>query len=470
LKTVYDLVVIGSGPAGEKGAAQAAYFGKRVAIVERAPYLGGAGVNTGAIPSKTLRETALYFSGLRQRGLYGIDYSLRDGLTIPDFMYRQQVVVENERGIVQENLEQHGIDVIQGEASLRDQHTVIVDTPAGEHIELEARIILVATGASPFQPPGIPFDRELVYDSDSILGMQRIPKSMVVLGGGVIGCEFAALFAALGVEVTLVSTGSRLLPVIDSEIAERLRAHLENLGMRFLFGDRVVSMERTAGAARMRLESGETLSGDVALIATGRQSNVEGLGLERLGIELGSRGLVLVNEHYQTNVPNIYAAGDVIGFPALASTSMEQARVAMVHAFDLGYKDAVSAILPIAIYTVPEIGMVGLTEDACRTGQIPYLIGRAYYAKSPRGQIVGDLTGMLKLVFSPADKRLLGAHLIGEVASELVHLAAQIMAIQGGIDAFISAVYNYPSLSDCYKYAAYDGLGNRQRWLAGEAG
>jgi len=460
----YDLVVIGSGPAGEKGAAQAAYFGKRVALVERASYVGGAGVNTGTIPSKTLRETALYFSGLRQRGLYGIDYSLRKDITVADFMYREHAVVESERSIVRENLEKHGIELIHGEASLLDANTVSVRTPVGAQRELQTEIVLVATGSSPFHPPNIPHDDRLIYDSDTILRMHHMPKSMVLLGGGMIGCEYAALFAALGVDVTLVTTGSGLLPVVDSEIAERLRVHLMNLGMHFLFNDRVLTVERGDGVS-VRLASGKAVAADVALVAAGRRSNIEGLGLEALGVELGERGLILVNERYQTSKPNIYAAGDVIGFPALASTAMEQARVAMVHAFDLRYKEAVSAVLPIAIYTIPEIAMVGLSEDACREKEIPYLVGRAYYAKSPRGQIIGDVTGMLKLVFSPTDKRLLGAHLIGELAAELIHLGAQVLTAGGGIDSFIAAVYNYPSLSDSYKYAAYDGLGNWQLWL-----
>jgi NAD(P) transhydrogenase len=466
----YDLIVIGSGPAGEKGAAQAAYWGKKVALIERAPHLGGAGINTGTVPSKTLRETALYFSGLRQRGLYGIDYSLKDNLTVADFMYRKQIVVESEWGIIQRNLERHNIEVIHGEASLRDAHSVRVRRADGTETGLTAGVILVATGSSPFHPPDVPFDHRLIYDSDSILSMSHIPQTMTVVGGGVIGIEYATLFTALGVQVTLIESRGRLLSFVDGEIVERMQRHLERLGLRFHLANRVTQINVHENHVEMALQSGETLKAEIALFAAGRQSNVEGLNLEAVGVKLGQRGLILVNEKYQTSVPNIYAAGDVIGFPALASTSMEQARVAMVHAFDLRYKERVSPVIPLAIYTIPEISTVGLSEDECKEKSIPYLVGRSYYEKSARGQIVGDLSGMLKLVFAPEDKRLLGAHHIGEMASELVHIGAHVMAAGGTIDAFIQAVYNYPTLADSYKYAAYDGLGHWERWLAGKTG
>ncbi len=459
----YDLVVIGSGPAGEKGAAQAAYFGKKVALVERSPYLGGAGINTGTVPSKTLRETALYFSGLRQRGLYGIDYSLKDNLTVSDFMYRKGIVVENQWGLIQRNLEKHHIELVHGVATLKDTHTVCVQRSDGAGLDLTTGVILIATGSSPYHPPDVPFDHQVIYDSDSILHMSHIPKSMIIVGGGVIGSEYASIFTALGVQVTLVDSRDRLLPFVDYEIAQRLQQQLEGLGLRFIFNDRVVQINAGNSHVELKLKTGELLAGEIALFAAGRQSNVAELGLENLGVKMGDRGLILVNEKYQTSVPNIYAAGDVIGFPALASTSMEQARVAMVHAFNLRYKEQVSPILPLAVYTIPEISMVGLSEDDCQKKKLPYLVGRAYYENNARGQIIGDLSGMLKLVFSPSDKKLLGVHLIGEMASELVHLGAQVLAAGGTIDAFIHAVYNYPSLSDAYKYAAYDGLGNLNR-------
>jgi len=460
----YDLMVIGSGPAGEKGAAQAAYFGKKVAIIERAPYLGGSGINTGTVPSKTLRETALYFSGLRQRGLYGIDYSLKDNLTVADFMHREHVVVEREREIIRHNLDRHQIDIFWGEGSLKDVHTVQVNRSDGETIDLEAEFILIATGSSPHHPPGIPFDGRLIFDSDSILRMKSIPKTMIVIGGGVIGCEYASVFATLGVQVTLIESHNRILSFVDQEIVSRLMTRMHDLGLRFVLNDQVAKTEMLKKQVRLTLQSGEELVVDCALFAAGRQGNVAGLGLEALGIEQTKRGLIVVNDKYQTHVPNIYAAGDVIGFPALASTSMEQARVAMVHAFNLHYKEHVSPVIPLAVYTVPEISMVGLSEEACQEQNIPYLVGRTDAENNPRGQIIGD-TGMLKLIFSPADKKLLGAHHIGEMASELVHIGAQVMAANGTIDAFIQSVFNYPTLSDMYKYAAYDGLGKWERWV-----
>lgn len=458
----YDLIVIGSGPAGEKGAAQAAYFGKRVAIVERAEHVGGAGINTGTVPSKTLRETALYFSGLRQRGLYGIDYSLKENLSVRDFMHREHVVVEKERHIIERNIHRHNIDLIQGTASLVDAHTVKVDSPKGETL-LTAEFILIATGSSPYHPPEIPFDGDLIYDSDSILRMNRIPKTMAVVGGGVIGTEYASIFTALGVDVTLIEPKERILPFIDSEIIERLRYQLSLIGLHFALGDKMTEISRHEHHVHLTLEKAGAMEFDIALIASGRTSNVEGLGLEQVGVEMGKRGLVIVNEKYQTNIPNIYAAGDVIGFPALASTSMEQARVAMVDAFDLEYKERMSPVLPLAVYTIPEMSSVGLTEDECNAKNIPCLLGHAYYENNARGQIIGDMSGMIKLVFSPSDKKLLGAHIIGEQASELIHIASHVMMAGGSIDVFIDAVYNFPTLAEAYKYAAYDGLGNLEK-------
>jgi NAD(P) transhydrogenase len=459
----YDLIVIGSGPAGEKGAAQAAYFGKRVAIVERGEHVGGAGINTGTIPSKTLRETALYYSGLRQRGLYGIDYSLKENLSVANFMYREHTVVEMEHGIIERNLRRHNIRLIKGEAALADRNTMLVTSPEGRR-EISADYILIATGSSPYHPADIIFDGNLVFDSDTILRMDRIPKTMAVVGAGVIGTEYASIFAALGVQVTLIEPKERVLPFVDSEMIERLREKLKALGVNFALGNRMTSFERGENHVKLTLDKRTVLEFDIALIAAGRQGNVQSLGLQKIGVELGKQGLVIVNEKYQTSIPNIYAAGDVIGFPALASTSMEQARVAMVHAFGLESKDRMSPVLPLAIYAIPEISMVGLTEDECRVKQVPYLVGRAFYDNNPRGQIIGDMNGMVKLVFSPQDKKLLGAHIIGEQASELIHIASHVMMAGGSIDLFIEAVYNYPTLADAYKYAAYDGLGNWEKW------
>ena len=460
----YDLIVIGSGPAGEIGASKAAQYGKRVALIERAPYPGGAGVNTGTIPSKTLRETALYFSGLNQRGLYGIDYSLKENLSIKDLMHREQVVVEKAREMIEKRLRNPNITIIHGEGSLKDRYTVHVKSSKSEK-DISGEIIMIATGSSPRHPPEFSFDHKLIYDSDSILQMDHIPKTMAVVGGGVIGTEYASIFTALGIQVTLIEPRGRIVSFADSEIVKRLMNQLLQLGLNFIFNDRVTAVEPRGDYIHLTLEKGGQRDFEVALIAAGRESNIRGLGLEQVGIKLGERGLILVDENYRTNIPNIYAVGDVIGFPALASTSMEQARVAIVHAFDLKYKERIAPFLPLAVYAIPEFSSVGLTEDDCKAKDIAYLTGHAYYEENARGQIIGDLCGMIKLVFSPIDKKLLGAHIIGEQASELIHIASHIMLANGPIDAFIDAVYNYPTLADSFQYAAYDGLANHEKWL-----
>ena len=450
----YDLIVIGSGPAGEKGAAQAAYFDKRVALIEREPHVGGAGINTGTVPSKTLRETALYFSGLKARGLYGVDYQVKRDLTVHDFMYREQEVVRSLREVVVANIERHAIELVRGQAQFVDPHTLRV----GER-EIVGDVILIATGSVPTRPTGVPFADPRVYDSDEILSMERLPGSLAVIGAGVIGCEYTTMFAALGIRVTLVDGRERLLGFLDGEVAERLRLDMQLLGVDVRLREGVVRYDTDSDGVRLDLRGGEALKVDAVLVAAGRVANVVGLGLERAGLAVNDRGLLTVDARYRTAVPHIYAAGDVIGFPALASTSMEQARVAMVHAFDLKYKTAVAPIFPLAVYTIPEIGMVGETEESCRQKNIDYCVGRALYRTNARGQITGDLNGVLKLVFRYPDKTLLGVHVIGESASELVHVGLMVLQAGGTIDAFINTVFNYPSLGDTYKYAAYDGLG-----------
>jgi NAD(P) transhydrogenase len=456
----FDLIVIGSGPAGEKGAAQAAYFGKRVALIECRAELGGAGINTGTVPSKTLRESALYFSGLRQRGLYGIDYSLREGLTVAGFMHRKDAVVAAERVKIAANLSAHKIELIPGIAQFEDAHTVNAARQDGAVRTLRGGVILIATGSKPHRPPEIPFDDKFIFDSDSILSMERIPKSMVVVGGGVIGCEYASIFTAMGVAVTLVDGRDRLLPFLDAEISERLRERLASLGLTFFFQDRPKLTERTAAGIRMTFVSGKAVEAETALFAAGRRGAVEGLALEKAGLGINSRGHIDVNEHYQTGVKNIYAAGDVIGFPALASTSMEQGRVAMCHAFGFPYKQRLASQLPMGIYTIPEISAVGETEESCREKKIEFAVGRAKYANNARGQIIGDFAGMLKLIFRRDNKQLLGVQILGESATELIHLGMAVLEAGGTIDTFIELVFNYPTLSEMYKYAAYDGLGN----------
>jgi NAD(P) transhydrogenase len=451
----FDLIVIGCGPAGEKAGAQAAYFGKRVAVIERAPNPGGSCINTGTVPSKTLRESALYFSGLGQRGLYGIDYSLKENLTVHDFMHHEREVVEMERRRILKNLELHKIEYIQGQAAFEDAHTVTVGSR-----KLKGEIILISTGSKPNRPAEISFDDVHTFDSDTFLQMDRIPKSLAVIGGGVIGCEYASIFMALGVKVTLVDGRDRLLPFLDAEISDRLRDRLKELGMNFWFNERPVKVENSATGAKLTMKSGKVLETEAALFAAGRRAAVDGLALEKAGLAVNDRGYIAVDENYKTAVPNIYAAGDVIGFPALASTSMEQGRVAVCHAFGFQYKQRVASMLPMGIYTIPEISAAGETEDSCKEKKIDCCVGRAHYGNNARGHITGDTSGLLKIIFSPEDKKLLGLSIIGESATELVHIGMMVLDNGLTINEFIDQVFNYPTLSEMYKYAAYDGLGN----------
>jgi len=455
----FDLVVIGCGPAGEKAGAQAAYFGKRVAVIERAQHMGGSCINTGTVPSKTLRESALYFSGLKQRGLYGIDYSLKENLTVNDFMHHEREVVDMERQRILENLEKHKIELLRGQASFEDAHTVAVSGSGGTR-RLAAEVILISTGSTPNRPPEIAFDDVHTFDSDTFLQMKRIPKSLAVIGGGVIGCEYASIFKALGVDVTLVDGRDRLLPFLDAEISDRLRDRLAAIGMHFWFNERPVKVENSAVGARLTMKSGKTLDTEAALFAAGRRAAVDGLALEKAGLSLTDRGYIKVDENYRTAVPSIYAAGDVIGFPALASTSMEQGRVAICHAFGFKYKQRVASMLPMGIYTIPEISAAGETEESCKEKKIDYVVGRAHYRNNARGHITGDTSGLLKLIFARSDRKLLGVSIIGEIATELIHVGMMILDNGLMLDEFIEQVFNYPTLSEMYKYAAYDGLGN----------
>ena len=455
----FDLIVIGCGPAGEKAGAQAAYFGKRVAMIERAEFMGGSCINTGTVPSKTLRESALYFSGLKQRGLYGIDYSLKDNLTVHDFMHHEREVVDMERKRILKNLEAHHIELVRGQATFEDGHTVLVATSGGPRT-LHGEIILISTGSRPNRPPEISFDDVHTFDSDTFLTMDRIPKSLAVIGGGVIGCEYASIFQALSSQVTLVDGRDRLLPFLDPEISERLRDRLIEMGMHFWFNERPVKVENSSAGAKLTMKSGKVLETDAVLFAAGRKAAIDGLALEKAGLAINDRGYLAVDENYRTAVPNIYAAGDVIGFPALASTSMEQGRVAVCHAFSFKYKQRVASLLPMGIYTIPEISAAGETEESCKQKKIDYVVGKAHYNNNARGHIAGDTAGLLKLIFARADKKLLGVSIIGENATELIHIGLTVLDHESTIDEFIEQVFNYPTLSELYKYAAYDGLGN----------
>lgn len=455
----FDLLVIGCGPAGEKAGAQAAYFGKRVAIVERSENVGGSCINTGTIPSKTLRESALYFSGLKHRGLYGIDYSLKENLTVHDFMHHERAVVEMERKRILKNLELHKIELIRGEASFDDPHTIVVAGPEGAR-RLRANIILISTGSRPHRPKEIAFDDIHTFDSDTFLCMDRIPRSLAVIGGGVIGCEYASIFMAMGVHVTLIDGRDRLLPFLDTEISRRLQDRLLALGMHLCFNERPVKVENGCGGVRLYLKGGQILETEAALFAAGRKAAVSGLALESAGLCLNDKGYISVDENYCSTVPHIYAAGDVIGFPALASISMEQGRVAVCHAFGFKYKQRVASLLPMGIYTIPEISAVGETEESCEEKGLDYCVGRAHYDNNARGCIIGDAAGMLKLIFARLNRKLLGVSVIGESATELIHIGLMVLDKGLTIDEFIDQVFNYPTLSEMYKYAAYDGLGN----------
>jgi NAD(P) transhydrogenase len=454
----YDLIVIGSGPAGEKGAVKAAYFGKRVALVEKEPHPGGAAVHTGTLPSKTLRETALYLSGRSQRKLYGVNVTLDREIAVPRLLSRKDAVRAQEVQRIYQNLDRHHVELVRGTARLLDAHTVEVSAK-GDSRRISAAFLLIATGSVPFRPADIPFEDPAVDDSDSILDLDYMPDSMAVIGGGVIGCEYASMFAALGVQTTLIEPRLELLAFLDAEMSEALRLGLIHLGIDVRLGASAGEVRREGNKILTTLSSGETLAVDKLLFAGGRAGQTTGLNLEGAGVEIGKRGAVVVDRHYRTNVPSIYAAGDVIGFPALASVAMEQARVAVADAFGMPDKREVSELLPYGIYTIPEVSCVGLSEEDAIARGIATVVGRAHYRDNARGKIIGDNDGMVKLVFDRPTRALIGAHCIGDRATELVHIGQSIIALHGTVETLIEMVFNYPTLAECYKYAAYDALG-----------
>ncbi len=462
----YDWLVIGSGPAGEKSAAQAAYFGRKVALIEKAPALGGACVNTGTLPSKTLRETALYLSGWRQREMYGLACTLNSGVSIRDLMCRQDPVLGTEGKRIRTNLDRHKVDLIEGAASFLDEHTVEIQPRDGAPRRISADAVLIATGSSPYRPPFVPFEDPCVDDSDSILRLDFIPKAMVILGGGVIGCEYASIFAALGTKVMIVEGRDQILGFLDSEVNQLLTEELTKLGCEIVLKKNVVDVGRKAGKLTCSLDDGRVLECERLLFAGGRAGNTMTLGLPRIGVTPDARGIVRCNEHFQvegTRDKRVYAAGDVIGFPALASVAMEQGRVAACHAFDIKYKQTVASQFPYGLYTIPEVSMIGETSESATKKGINFEVGRAYYRDNARGQICGDLEGMVKLIFDASNKKLLGVHILGDRATELVHIGQSVMHFGGSIDDFIGQVFNFPTLAELYKYAAYDGLGRLHR-------
>jgi len=450
----YDLVIIGSGPAGEKAAAQAAYFNKRVLVVEKEPQPGGAAVHTGTLPSKTLRETAIYVSGQRNRHLYGVTVELDHEAKVPLLMQRKDEIAAMETQRILANYQRHGVEYMTGHGRFVDPHTIAVgDT------QIRGTYFLVSTGSNPRRPKDIDFSDPHIHDSDEILKIQRLPESMVILGGGVIGCEYACMFAALGVQVNLVDGREHILPFLDHEIVERLTKAMDNLGISLHLGTRWENIRREGDEIKATLTAGGEVAAQDLLFAAGRVGCTHDIGLENAGLEPNKRGYLVVDEAYRTSVPHILAAGDVIGFPALASTSMEQGRVAVCRAFGFEYKRSVADLLPYGIYTIPEVSVVGKTESACREAEIPFVVGRALYRDNARGCITGDIEGITKLVVHAETREVLGVHVIGERASELVHIGQAVMALGGTVDTFIDMVFNFPTLAESYKYAAYQCLG-----------
>jgi NAD(P) transhydrogenase len=453
----FDLVVLGSGPAGEKGATQAAYFGYRVAMVERGAQPGGAAVAVSGVPVKALRDTAVYLTGWSRRDVYGVGISLAPDLVMNRLCARIDDVVATMTTAVGENLKRHHIEVVHGEARLASSGTVVVRNEQGEERILKGRVILIATGSRPHHPSHIDFDALDVHDSATLLSIDRLPETLMVVGGGPVGCEYASIFAHLGVEVTLVDRGTRLLPLLDAELSTELAKSLERVGAHLMLGAQLESVERDADGL-VALVDGEIHRPELVLHAVGRTGNVEGLGLDELEIEVDKRGRVRVDRNFQTTAPGIYAAGDITGPPGLASVAMEQARVAMCRAFDIPFKESLDPVVPTGIYTLPEIAMVGATEEAARADGEDVETGRAYFEDNARARIAGSPAGLVKLVFRRSDQQLLGAHILGEEATELIHVAQAVLHKGGIIEEFIDTTFNFPTRADAYKYAAYDGL------------
>jgi NAD(P) transhydrogenase len=451
----YDLIVIGAGPAGEKGAAQAAYFGKRVCVIDSSPRPGGIVVSTGGIPTKTVREGAIYLSGLGQT-VHGVP-APGVGDPWPLLMARKVEVSELMTAAVERNLAKHGIELIRGRARFLSPRQLEVEKVGGERVMLEADVVLLAPGSRPHHPPNLPMDDPDVRDSGNILEIEHAPKSLLVIGGGAAGCEFASIFAALGTRVTIVS-GSHLLPTLDAEMAGVLAESFDSMGIRVIPMASVVGVGRVDGALEARLSDGRKLEVEKVLVAVGRRPQVEGLGLEEIGVEFDSAGWVRVDDRYATTAEGVFAAGDVIGPPGLAAVAMEQARVAICHAFGFEYKREVDHNRPTYIFSIPEVAWVGLTEEQVRTAGIDYEVGRCPFGTNAKARISGFPDGLVKLVFRASDKTLLGVQIVGEVASELIHIGQFVIQVGGTIDRFIDATFAVPTRSEAYKYAAYDGL------------
>ncbi|MGW0413019.1 Si-specific NAD(P)(+) transhydrogenase [Streptomyces collinus] len=460
----FDMLVIGSGPGGQKAAIAAAKLGRRVAVVDRPDMLGGVSLHTGTIPSKTLREAVLYLTGLTQRDLYGQSYRLKEDITVADLTARTRHVVGREVDVVRSQLTRNQVAVYAGTGRFADPHTIALrDETTGQERLLSAEHVVIATGTRPARPDSVEFDGRTIMDSDNVLSLERVPRSMVIVGAGVIGMEYASMFAALGSKVTVVEKRPGMLDLCDVEIVESLKYHLRDLAVTFRFGETVAAVERHARGTLTVLESGKKIPADTVMYSAGRQGLTAGLDLSRAGLTADARGRIRVDEHYRTEVPHIYAVGDVIGFPALAATSMEQGRAAAYHACGEP-AGRMHQLQPIGIYTIPEISFVGRTEDQLTEDSVPFEVGVARYRELARGQIIGDSHGMLKLLVSPRDRTLLGVHCFGSGATELIHIGQSVMGCGGTVDYLVDAVFNYPTLAESYKVAALDAT-NRLRQL-----
>ena len=458
----YDLLVIGTGPAGQKAAIQAAKLGKKVDIIERQLVVGGVCTNTGTIPSKSLREAVLYLSGFHQRSLYGASYRVKQNITMDDLTFRSNHVIKREIEIIENQMTRNQVDVMHGTARFLDHHRLCIEAPGGES-EHTADFLLIACGTLPARPAHIPFDDHLVIDTDGLLSLKQLPTSITIIGGGVIGTEYASILATMGIHVTLIERRSRLLEFVDQEVIEALQYHMRSLGVTLRFNEEVVSVEsQPTRQVMVRLKSGKEIAATTVLYAVGRVGATAALNLEAVGLAADSRGRLPVNEHFQTAVPHIYAAGDIIGFPALASTSMQQGRQAACHAFGIPFQTP-SELMPYGIYSIPEISMVGRNEDELTKTGVPYTVGIARYREIARGQLIGDDIGMLKLLFHQKTHELLGVHAIGDGATELIHIGQTVMAYHGQIGYFVDAVFNYPTLAECYRVAALDGINQLPR-------
>ena len=458
----YDLVIIGSGPAGQKAALNAAKLGRRAALIDRTDSVGGVCIHTGTIPSKAMREAVLHLTGLRERALYGNSYAVKQHITMSDLLYRAHHVVRTEVDVIRSQMHRNGVTIIHGEAVFLDDHTVRV-TRNEDNIEVRGDYVLVACGTEPARPAEVPFAPGRVIDSTGLLQLTDLPQSMIIVGGGVIGVEYACMLSAVGVNVTLIESRPRLLEFVDDELAESLQFRMRDMGVRLRLGESVAGIELATNTPHSHviatLASHKKVRADTLLYTIGRQGATERLNLASAGLTADNRGRLKVNEHYQTDVPHIYAAGDVIGFPALAATSMEQGRHASNHMFhEMEAIEAASPIFPFGIYTIPEISMVGQTEQALTAAGVPYEVGMARYREIARGQLIADPHGLLKLLFHPESRRLLGVHAIGTGATELIHIGQAVMAAGMPIDYFVESVFNYPTLAECYKVAAMDGI------------